>query len=67
MSPQEREQVLRGWNGAAAEVPAETVPELFERQAAAAPGAVAVTDGGTALTYRQLNQRANQLAFELLA
>ncbi|MGH3164926.1 MAG: amino acid adenylation domain-containing protein [Trebonia sp.] len=40
---------------------------MFERQAQATPDATAVTCGGISLTYRQLNARANQLAFELLA
>ncbi|MFF6995503.1 amino acid adenylation domain-containing protein [Streptomyces sp. NPDC008313] len=38
------------------------VSELFERQAAATPGAVAVTDAGRAWTYRDLDERAGRLA-----
>ncbi|MFJ2738210.1 amino acid adenylation domain-containing protein [Streptomyces sp. NPDC087440] len=38
------------------------VAELFERQAAATPDAVAVTDGGRSWTYRELDERAGRLA-----
>ncbi|MFF0161140.1 amino acid adenylation domain-containing protein [Streptomyces sp. NPDC005263] len=41
------------------------VHQAFEEQAAATPDAVAVTAGGLSLTYRQLNERANQLAHHL--
>jgi amino acid adenylation domain-containing protein len=37
----------------------------FERQAARVPGARAVLHGGSALTYRELNERANRLARHL--
>lgn len=39
-----------------------TVPVLFARQAAARPDAVAVTGGGSALTYRELDERSARLA-----
>jgi len=39
--------------------------ELFERQAARTPGAVALTFEGESLTYAELNARANQLAHYL--
>src|SRR5690348_7599776 len=38
------------------------VPQLVTGQAAATPGAVALVAGDQQLTYRELNQRANQLA-----
>jgi amino acid adenylation domain-containing protein len=43
------------------------VHELFQAQAAATPDRVAVTSGGAALTYRELNARANRLAHHLRA
>jgi pristinamycin I synthase-2 len=45
---------------------ARTLPELFEAQAARTPDAVAVTCGAAALTYRELNARANRLTRLLL-
>src|SRR5947208_7501440 len=41
------------------------VPHLVAGQAAATPGAVALVVGHQRLTYRELNQRANQLAHYL--
>ncbi|WP_327683536.1 non-ribosomal peptide synthetase [Kitasatospora sp. NBC_00458] len=46
---------------------AATVPELIARQAELSPLALAVTDGSTALTYRELAARAAVLAAELAA
>ncbi|WP_019870466.1 non-ribosomal peptide synthetase [Salinispora oceanensis] len=42
-----------------------TVPELFERQAKRTPDAVAMVFGEQEVTYRELNERANQLAHHL--
>ncbi|MFI9722809.1 amino acid adenylation domain-containing protein [Streptomyces sp. NPDC052396] len=42
-----------------------TVGELFERQAAATPHATALISGETAMTYAELNERANRLAWLL--
>jgi amino acid adenylation domain-containing protein/thioester reductase-like protein len=58
----ERQRLLAEWNGTAREVPSGTVTELFERQAARTPEAVAMVCGDSALTYRSLNARANRLA-----
>ncbi|MEU3495181.1 amino acid adenylation domain-containing protein [Kitasatospora cineracea] len=45
----------------------DTAHALFERWAARTPDAPAVTAGGTTLTYRQLNERANRIAHFLRA
>ncbi|HEY7346678.1 MAG TPA: non-ribosomal peptide synthetase [Ktedonobacterales bacterium] len=58
----EREQ-LSAWNTTDQPFPQDTcVPQLVAAQAAANPEAVAVVSGAQTLTYRALNQRANQLA-----
>jgi amino acid adenylation domain-containing protein len=61
-----RLEVLVRWNLAPRdESPRGCLQERFEAQAARTPEALAVTYEGTDLTYRQLNERANQLAHHL--
>jgi amino acid adenylation domain-containing protein len=50
-----------------ADGPQTTLSQLFEQQVARDPSAVALTDGGTSLTYGELNSRANRLARLLVA
>ncbi|MFF6779759.1 amino acid adenylation domain-containing protein [Streptomyces sp. NPDC012510] len=45
----------------------ESIPEAVARAAAAAPDAIAVTDGEVGLTYRELEERAESLARGLRA
>ncbi|MDC3961542.1 non-ribosomal peptide synthetase [Polyangium jinanense] len=57
---------LSTWNETAMEVPRDRcVHELFEAQVARTPDAVAVVFEDRALTYRALDERANQLAHHL--
>jgi amino acid adenylation domain-containing protein len=59
----EWQQIVFEWNDTQAEIePALCIHELFERQAAATPEAVAVVLNDERLTYRELNERANKLA-----
>ncbi len=59
---------IEGWNDTAAAYPAELcIHEVFEAQAAMTPDADAVVSGGKRLTYRELDERANQLAHALVA
>src|SRR5580658_6435951 len=46
-------------------LPSTTLAELFERQVAMTPDALAIACGDAELTYRELNFRANRLAHRL--
>ncbi|MFL6202032.1 MAG: condensation domain-containing protein, partial [Thermoanaerobaculia bacterium] len=61
----ERQQVLKGWNETAVELPESTVTSLFEEQARRTPEALAVSQGETRLTYAELDERAESLAAHL--
>ncbi|GAA0280040.1 hypothetical protein GCM10010302_17240 [Streptomyces polychromogenes] len=58
----ERARVLADCAGAERELPARTLAELLEEQAARTPDATAVVFGETSLTYRELDARAGRLA-----
>ncbi|MFD0277727.1 amino acid adenylation domain-containing protein [Kitasatospora sp. NPDC127111] len=66
LAEDERELLLHGWNDTAHDVPAATLPELFEAQAARTPDGDAVVFGDTVVSYRELNERANRLAHRLI-
>ncbi|WP_122879840.1 non-ribosomal peptide synthetase, partial [Burkholderia pseudomallei] len=64
----EREEVVRRWNAGEKARPSRLcLHELFERQAARAPDAIAVIQDERALTYAELNRCANRLAHYLRA
>ncbi|HEX2080603.1 MAG TPA: non-ribosomal peptide synthase/polyketide synthase [Longimicrobium sp.] len=64
----ERRRVVVDWNATDAAFPRDVpVHALFAAQAARAPQAVALVDGGASLTYAELNARANALAHHLRA
>ncbi len=68
LSPVEQHQMLVTWNDTEFEFPADTcIHQLFERQAAETPEAIAVTFGDSHLTYRELNHLANNLSAKLIA
>ena len=59
----ERQQLLLDWNDTAAECPASTlIHQLFEAQVELTPEGTAVTVGATALSYAELDTRANRMA-----
>jgi amino acid adenylation domain-containing protein len=66
IADEERAVILGQWSGPS--VPRQdTVPahELLARQAIAAPGAIAMIHGERQVSYRELDERANQLAHHL--
>jgi non-ribosomal peptide synthetase component F len=66
LSERERKRIVVDWNAATAPEPEErTLHGLFERAAAATPQAPAVVCGDTSLTYADLNERANHVAYYL--
>ena len=61
----ERRRLLYEWNDTLAEFPALCAHQLFEQQVEKAPDAIAVVFNDRQLSYRELNQRANQIAHYL--
>ncbi|MFG2225134.1 amino acid adenylation domain-containing protein [Streptomyces sp. NPDC048644] len=66
LSPDERDQVVHGWNATTTPFPDDrTLHSLIEDQATATPDAIAVRTATDALTYAELNTRANRVAHRL--
>nr|WP_245672136.1 non-ribosomal peptide synthetase [Nocardia anaemiae] len=67
LAPGERDLVLHEWNSAGATVPDVTLLDLIQTQARRRPDAIAVRFGDTALSFGELQRRANQVARALMA
>ncbi|HEX2269404.1 MAG TPA: AMP-binding protein, partial [Pyrinomonadaceae bacterium] len=65
LSNEERQQVVHAWNDSRREYERACIHELFEKQAAQTPNAVAVVFNEETVSYGELNRRANQLAHYL--
>ncbi|MCX7923871.1 MAG: amino acid adenylation domain-containing protein [Clostridia bacterium] len=66
LSDSEKERLLYDFNSTSCRYPIEkTIHELFEEQVQKAPDSIAVRFEGKELTYRELNEKANQLAWVL--
>ncbi|MFL5353941.1 amino acid adenylation domain-containing protein, partial [Archangium sp.] len=66
LSEEERHRLLVEWNDTAVDFPREAcLHQLVEAQVERTPGAVALVFEGQSLTYRELDARANQLAWHL--
>ncbi|MFF0749911.1 amino acid adenylation domain-containing protein [Streptomyces sp. NPDC004267] len=67
LAPAERRELIEGRNDTARDLPALTLPELFEAQADARSDAPAVASGDVVLSYGEVEERANRLARLLVA
>src|SRR5256885_13627358 len=66
LGSEERDKLLRSWNDTGSDYEREVcLPQLIERQAAAAPDAIAIVFDDQAISYAELNTRANRLAHHL--
>lgn len=65
LSQQELQQLIASSHSETAEYLLRSVHQLFEQQARIIPEAIAVSHAGQRLSYRELNQKANQLARHL--
>ena len=66
LSGSEKEQLLVNFNATAFPYPADkTITALFDEQVALTPDAVALVFGHTSLTYRQLREQSDKLAWYL--
>jgi amino acid adenylation domain-containing protein/non-ribosomal peptide synthase protein (TIGR01720 family) len=66
LTQEEHRQIVIDWNATAVDLPRDrSVHELFEARARLMPDAIALVCEGQALSYGQLNRRANHLARRL--
>ncbi len=66
LDEEEKRLVIGTFNDTAAEYPSgKTVVELFEEQVSRTPDNIAVVFEEEKMTYRELNEKANQLAYKL--
>ncbi|UOB81277.1 non-ribosomal peptide synthetase DhbF [Bacillus sp. ZJS3] len=64
--PEENQKVLFEWNETKKVEELISLPILFEKQVQKNPNKIAVTCNGINLTYKELNERANELAHYLV-
>lgn len=67
LTPPEHARLAAAARATERPLPASSLPELFARRVAAAPGAVAIVDGGTRLGYAELDERSDRLAAYLVS
>ena len=66
LTSRERNNVFRKWQHTDCSYPHACVHQLFEEQAERTPDAIAIVSQGRSISYRDLNQRANEVAHLLL-
>ncbi|HVF49515.1 MAG TPA: amino acid adenylation domain-containing protein, partial [Pyrinomonadaceae bacterium] len=65
--PEERDQLLRRWNDTRRGYPLDKcIHQLIEAQVGRTPGAIAAVFEDEELTYAEVNERANRLAWKLI-
>ena len=63
LTEKEKEVILGEWNATTVDFPHEKcIHELFEDQVLKTPGIIAIRDDNKAITYTELNEKANKLA-----
>ncbi|MEJ8545006.1 amino acid adenylation domain-containing protein [Brevibacillus borstelensis] len=62
LSPAEKEKLTTGLRGQTEAVPEKTIHQLFVEQAEKTPEKTAVVFGNRRMTYRELDERSNQIA-----
>ncbi|WP_416722721.1 non-ribosomal peptide synthetase DhbF [Bacillus stercoris] len=67
LAHEERSNMVTDWQGVSEKIPHSCLPEQFEKQAALCPDAIAVVYEDQALSYAELNERANRLARMLIS
>lgn len=67
LAPEERQKIIVDWNQTSEEIAENCLPVLFEEQVIRSPKDIAVVFEDGALTYEELNMRANKLAHLLIA
>ena len=65
LAASEKQRLLVDFNNTGAPYPDKSITALFEEQATASPDSIAVVFGNVELTYKELNERSNQLAHYL--
>ena len=65
LSEEEREQAIAGWNSTSASYPQRCLHELFAEQAQRSADVIALIFKDERMTYRELDERANRLAWHL--
>ncbi|MHA4842635.1 amino acid adenylation domain-containing protein [Flavitalea antarctica] len=66
LTPSERQQLVSGFNDLVVDYPKDkTIVDLFESYAALTPSATAVVFNGVEMSYKNLDEKANQLAHYL--
>ena len=67
LSADERDRMLTGWNATDRPLSTSALPALIAKRVATSPDSIAAVYDGAEVTYRELNERSNQIARALRA